>query len=65
MMRGRGEEEAGRGDQGRGRCWRRKRARAEVVRTSGRVAASLGVLVAYTSGKKGGGFGVGTFETDV
>jgi len=41
MRKGRGELDEVRGDHGGGRCWRRKREIAEVVRTRGIVAASI------------------------
>lgn len=40
-MRGSGGLDKVRGDQGGGRCWRRKREMAEVVMTRGIVAASV------------------------
>ena len=40
-MRGSGGLDEERGDQGGGRCWRRKRETAEVVITRGIVAASI------------------------
>ena len=41
IMRGSGGLDEVRGDQGGGRCWRRKREMAEVVMTRGIVAASV------------------------